>query len=102
MLGPGAVGHVASMPTPEQDDGRWESSLPPDLPRAAPEIYRSMRATSASNVREWLTANYYGDKSMRNAEWVDFWNAATELDFALRQLPTGVPVSQYLAGNDAA
>ena len=32
-------------------DGRWHTALPPDLRRAAPEIYRSMRAAGAASVR---------------------------------------------------
>ncbi len=77
------------MPIPYSGmDGRWQSGLPPDLNRAAPEIYRALRSEGVNNVREWMNANFYGEKSAKNSEWLELWNLACEADFALeRQAP---------------
>ena len=34
----------------------WDSELPPDLKRSAPEIYRAIRSEGQRSVREWLTS----------------------------------------------
>jgi hypothetical protein len=61
---------------------RWHSSLPLDLKRAAPEIYRSMRSQGAASAREWVDRQYRGDRSSHT--WIDIWDLATEVDFRLR------------------
>ena len=62
-------------------EGRWEDGLPPDIRRAAPEIYRSLRSQGSATVREWLSANFSGSK--QSSTWLDLWNLATEVDYAL-------------------
>ena len=62
-------------------DARWEDRLPPDIRRAAPEIYRSLRSQGSASVREWLSANFQGSK--QGSQWLDLWNSATEVDFAM-------------------
>ena len=59
-----------------------------------------MRAEGVGNIREWLNMRYAGTKSNANMEWVDLWNAASELDFML----TGDPATdlQVLATSDGA
>ncbi len=81
------------------DDTRWQSSLPPDLQRAAPEIYRAMRSEGVANIREWIAGRYAGDKSDKNPEWIDMWNTATEIDFAILRAPMG-GVTALLAADD--
>ena len=85
----GSGGFVGAPPGMEHvmeftmSDERWQYGLPPDLSRAAPEIYRKCRAEGVNNMREWLSQRYKGDRSPKNAEWTDLWNAACEIDFAL-------------------
>ena len=68
-------------------DGRWEDSLPVDMKRAAPTIYRNLRAEGASNIREWLNLRYVGDKSPKNKEWSYLWGMASEIDFKMARIP---------------
>ena len=74
---PGLEGMMADF------DERWDSSLPPDLPRAGPEIYRALRGEGSACVRDWLSTRFKGEKTNKNAEWVDLWNAASGVDFAI-------------------
>ncbi len=80
-------------------DMRWEAVLPPDLPRAAPQIYRAIRSEGCANVREWLQSRYKGDKSNKNSEWTLLWNAASEVDFGIARAPPGQEAA-YLVGSD--
>ncbi len=34
-------------------------------------------------MREWLSGRYKGERSQKNPEWTDLWNAASEVDFTL-------------------
>jgi len=60
---------------------RWHQQLAPDLKRAAPEIYSSLRAAGTANVREWLSQEFTG--SRHSDSWVDLWTTATSIDFKL-------------------
>ena len=52
VLGPGTDAGVA----------RWSHSLPPDLKRAAPEMYRNMRSEGCVTIRDWLAASHGNDR----------------------------------------
>ena len=80
-------------------DDRWESALPADMARAAPQIYRGLRTEGAACVRDWIATRYKGDKSDTNQEWVEFWNIATEIDFAMKDVPLETQQA-FLASND--
>ncbi len=97
---PLAAGQPASAPAASAGS-RWSHGLPADLPRAAPEIYRSLRAEAAANAREWLSAHFKGSRACTNGEWTGLWNAATELDFFVDSLPAD-QVMQQLATSDMA
>ena len=97
---PSAAGQPASA-SAASTGSRWSHGLPADLPRAAPEIYRSMRAEACANAREWLSAHFKGSRACTNGEWTGLWNAATELDFFVNSLPAD-QVMQQLATSDVA
>ncbi len=78
---------------------RWQSMLPPDLPRAAPQIYRSMRAEGVNNAREWMNSYYSGEKKAQNPEWLELWNLASEVDFAVSKC-TPESLVGFLASDD--
>ncbi len=80
-------------------DERWDAQLPADMGRAAPEIYRALRAEGSTSCRDWLNTNFKGSKDLKNPEWVDLWNAATETDYALRGR-TQAEAMMLLAGED--
>ncbi len=79
---------------------RCENSLPPELLRAAPQIYRALRAEGAASTRDWLNSCYQGEKSDENDQWIDLWSAALEVDFALEQVPPGKETT-FLAASDS-
>ncbi len=78
---------------------RWDSQLPPELPRGAPEIYRSLRAESSVNIRDWLSQNYPGQKDAKNSEWIDLWQSATEIDFEVDHTPIAQVPSMFAASD---
>ena len=84
------------------DEGEtWEDQLPPEMPRAAPEIYRSCRAAGASSIRDWLHRHYAGNKDDKNRTRVDLWNSATRVDFEIKRCKSGAEVRILLATNDS-
>ena len=64
-------------------DERWRSSLPPDLPRAGPEIYRALRSEGSACTRASQSTRFRGDNSNKNAERVDLQNGASRVGFAV-------------------
>ncbi len=79
---------------------RWEDQLAPDLPRAAPEIFRSCRSSGSANIRDWLHRHYSGAKDDNNPKRTDLWNAATEIDFAVARCSSAAELNQLLVSND--
>ena len=63
------------------DGLRWDEALPPDFKRAGSEVYRSLRSQGCASVRDWLLANFGGDKSSH--VWKDLWTLAQQADFQI-------------------
>ncbi len=78
--------------------GRWQHQLPPDLKRAAPEIYRNLRSQGVASAREWVDRNYTGNRT--GPEWVDTWHSASEIDFVLGPLRSDAEIYHTLAVSD--
>ena len=110
LIATGAPPHGARAAVPQMDAGwldralhqnlEWEDQLPPDLPRAAPEIYRSCRAAGATSIRNWLDRHYSGSRDDKSKTWVDLWNAATRVDFGVARHRGAQEVSNFLANDD--
>ena len=102
MGAPFAPAATAGLPEamPGVASGRWENALPPEMPRAAPQIYRALRAEGAASTRDWLNLRYQGEKNNKNDQWIDLWSAASEVDFALEQVPSGQEAT-FLAASDS-
>ena len=60
---------------------RWHTTLPPDLKRAATDIYKNIRACGSTTLREWLLQNFTGNKASHT--WTDLWTLAAQLDFTI-------------------
>ena len=41
-----------------EDPEGWEAALPPDLKRAGPEIYASMKASGVRCARDWVNSMF--------------------------------------------
>ena len=76
----------------------WHTRLPPDLRRAAPEIYRSLRAAGSASVRDWLNVQYAGNRN--SPEWTALWHTASEVDFAVGKARDDAAVVTMLATSD--
>ncbi|CAE7583551.1 unnamed protein product [Symbiodinium sp. CCMP2456] len=70
----------------EGDEGPegWEASLPPDLKRAGPEIYASMKAAGVRCVRDWVNSMFSVDQR-HSAHYVDLFNLASLVDFKAKE-----------------
>ncbi|CAK0821636.1 unnamed protein product, partial [Prorocentrum cordatum] len=90
---------VAPQTQQQQEDSRWNLSLPPDLRRAAPEIYRTMRGAGAASARDWLSREVTGQR--RATVWTDLWTAATNVDYLLGGCKTQSELLTRLASDDA-
>ncbi len=86
LQGVGGTAAAAASPEAGIADGlqnvSCDASLPSDMRRAAPNIYRSMRQAGSKSCREWLLKNYHGYR--RGNEWTSCYNVAMEVDFSLR------------------
>ena len=60
---------------------RWDSALPPDFKRAASEIYRSIRSSGNTSVRDFVNHSFAGDRTSH--VWRDLWVLAQEVDVSL-------------------
>ena len=72
-----------------QDEGEegpegWEASLPPDLKRAGPETYASMKAAGVRCVRDWVNSMFSVDQR-HSAHYVDLFNLASLVDFKAKE-----------------
>jgi hypothetical protein len=79
---------------------KWHTQLPSDQQRAAPEIYRNMRASGASSTRDWLS-QMVPQQARDNVHFVDLWSAATAIDFRLGQESTDQGLMHALATEDS-
>ena len=75
--GQGSVGGNFAISSTE----RWHTTLPPDLKRAATDIYKNIRACGSTTLREWLLQNCTGNKASHT--WTDLWTLAAQLDFTI-------------------
>ena len=98
---------AAASPQPQQwlanavhGDQQFENQLPPELPRAAPEIYRSCRSAGASSIRMWMDRHYEGSRDPTSARWKEMWNTASRVDFAVSRCRDAQELTQLLATND--
>ncbi|CAK0883180.1 unnamed protein product [Prorocentrum cordatum] len=90
---------VAPQTQQHQEDSRWNLSLPPELRRAAPEIYRTMRGAGAASARDWLSQEVTGQR--HTAVWTDLWTAATNVDYLLGGCANQSELLTRLASDDA-
>lgn len=68
----------------EEGPESWEAALPPDLKRAGPEIYSSMKASGVRCVRDWVNS-MFSVEQRQTAHYVDLFNLATLVDFKARE-----------------
>ena len=94
---PWAPAAMAAMQAPEQGVA-WQHALPPDMKRGAPEIYRALRSAGSASTRDWLNLNFKG--SRQSDQWIDLWNAATNVDYLIGRCASPAEEMRLLATND--
>ena len=77
----------------------YATALPADVRRAAPEIYRSLRAEGCSSTRQWLRENFVGYKGA-TGPWNELWSMASQVDIALGTANTDQEILNILASDD--
>ena len=81
------------------DSTRWDHRLTPDHKRASPEIYRTIRASGAANVREWTRS--ICPSCTTDSRFLYLWNAATQIDFQLGAAKSDSEVNFLLSSDDS-
>ena len=76
----------------------FHNRLPPDLRRAGPEIYRSIRAAGSRSVREWINLQFHGDRN--GTQFVDLWGIASDVDMRLGAFHNDADLMRHLASDD--
>ena len=83
----GALAHTTSAfrdqgedPWPEEAGlDTWDAALPPDLKRAGPEIYTSMKSAGVRCVRDWINSMFSVDQR-QHPQYVELFNLASLVD----------------------
>ncbi len=78
----------------------WHLRLPPDLQRAAPEMYRNIRAEGSASVRQWVNEQHPTIEQKQTPGYQDLYSAATIIDFELAECKTESAVMHKLATSD--
>ena len=79
----------------------WHLRLPSELQRAAPEIYRNIRAEGSTSVRNWVLDLVPSGQREGNQQFQDLHSAATIIDFELAQCTSEAALLSLLATSDA-
>ena len=91
-----AAGEAVSDP----EQMAWHLKLPADLQRAAPELYRNIRAEGVSSVRQWVNEQHAGLEAKNTTQFQDLFMAATIIDFELADCKTEAELMSRLATSD--
>ena len=78
----------------------WHLKLPPDLQRAAPELYRNIRAEGVASVRQWVNDQHPTMEQRQGASYQDLFTAATIIDYELAGCQNESSLMHRLATSD--
>ena len=67
--------------------------------RAAPEIYKSIRAEGTSSCRQWLKDNFSAYKGS-GGQWPDLWSMASQVDLGLQNCSSDQEILDRLMSDD--
>jgi hypothetical protein len=65
----------------QSDDIKWHNSLPPDLNRAAGEIYVSIRSSGSSSIRDYVDRLFASPEARASQKFQELFANATVIDF---------------------
>lgn len=93
------VADIGQGDNPEQM--AWHLKLPADLQRAAPELYRNIRAEGVSSVRQWVNDQHPSLEMKQSSTYQDLFSAATIIDFELADCKSEAAVMHKLGTSDS-
>ena len=79
----------------------WHLRLPPDLQRAAPELYRNIRAEGVNSVRQWVNGQHPSLEQKNSTQYQDLFMAATIIDYELAECKSEQALTHKLATSDS-
>lgn len=79
----------------------WHLRLPPDLQRAAPELYRNIRSEGVSSVRQWVNEQHPSLEQKNSTQYQDLFMAATVIDYELADCRSEQALMHKLATSDS-
>ena len=92
------VSNTGAYTGPEQMT--WRLKLPGDMQRAAPEVYRNIRAEGVASLRAWVLDMFPVGMRDNNPMFQEMFSSATQADFDLAECKTEFALLQRLATSD--
>lgn len=79
---------------------QWHLRLPADLQRAAPELYRNIRAEGVASVRQWMNEQHPTLEQKQSPTYQDLFTTATIIDYELADCRSESSIMHKLATSD--
>ena len=79
---------------------QWHLRLPSDLQRAAPELYRNIRAEGVASVRQWVNEQHPTLELKQSPTYQDLFTTATIIDYELADCRSESSIMHKLATSD--
>ena len=79
---------------------QWHLRLPADLQRAAPELYRNIRAEGVASVRQWVNEQHPTLEQKQSPTYQDLFTTATIIDYELADCRSESSIMHKLATSD--
>ncbi len=95
LQGAGGVGET------DPEHMQWHLRLPADMQRAAPELYRNIRAEGVASVRQWVNEQHPSLEQKQSPSYQDLFTAATIIDFELADCRSESSIMHKLATSDS-
>ena len=99
-LGAAMLRASAGQTVADPEQMAWHLKLPADMQRAAPELYRNIRAEGVSSVRQWVNEQHAGLEAKSTSQFQDLFTAATIIDFELAGCRSEGELMSRLATSD--
>ena len=79
---------------------QWHLRPPADLQRAAPELYRNIRAEGVASVRQWVNEQHPTLEQKQSPTYQDLFTTATIIDYELADCRSESSIMHKLATSD--
>jgi hypothetical protein len=83
------------------DEVKWHNALPPDLNRAAGEIYVTIRSSGASTMRDYVDRMFTSADARASQKFQELFAGATMVDFEVSRAKSETDKLKILNTSDA-